>query len=29
MEMMGWPSTIAGLTTAYKDFLDILVADEG
>jgi LPPG:FO 2-phospho-L-lactate transferase len=28
MEMMGWPSTITGLTTAYKDFLDILVADE-
>jgi LPPG:FO 2-phospho-L-lactate transferase len=27
MKMMGWPSTLAGVATAYKDFLDILVAD--
>ncbi len=28
MKMMGWPSTIAGVTEAYEDFLDVLVADE-
>ncbi len=27
MRMMGWPSTIAGVATAYEDFLDVLVAD--
>jgi LPPG:FO 2-phospho-L-lactate transferase len=27
MNMMGWPSTIAGVATAYEDFLDVLVAD--
>ncbi len=28
MQMMGWPSTIAGIAKAYDDFLDVLVADE-
>ena len=28
MQMMGWPSTIAGVVQAYEDFLDVLVADE-
>ena len=28
MQMMGWPSTIAGVVKAYEDFLDVLVADE-
>ena len=28
MQMMGWPSTIAGVARAYEDFLDVLVADE-
>jgi LPPG:FO 2-phospho-L-lactate transferase len=27
MQMMGWPSTIAGVAKAYEDFLDVLVAD--
>ena len=27
MQMMGWPSTIAGVARAYEDFLDVLVAD--
>jgi LPPG:FO 2-phospho-L-lactate transferase len=27
MEMMGWPSSIAGVAQAYKDFLDVLVID--
>jgi LPPG:FO 2-phospho-L-lactate transferase len=27
MQMMGWPSTIAGVAKAYDDFLDVLVAD--
>ncbi len=27
MTMMGWPSTIAGVATAYEDFLDVLVVD--
>lgn len=27
MQMMGWPSTIAGVAKAYEDFLDLLVAD--
>ena len=27
MQMMGWPSTIAGVATAYEDFLDVLIAD--
>jgi len=27
MQMMGWPSTIAGVAQAYEDFLDVLVAD--
>lgn len=27
MQMMGWPSTIAGVAEAYEDFLDVLVAD--
>ncbi len=28
MEMMGWPSSIAGVAKAYEDFLDVLIADE-
>lgn len=28
MQMMGWPSTSAGVVKAYEDFLDMLVADE-
>jgi len=28
MEMMGWPSSIAGVAKAYEDFLDVLVVDE-
>jgi LPPG:FO 2-phospho-L-lactate transferase len=28
MEMMGWPSSIAGIVQAYEDFLDVLVVDE-
>ncbi|MGA7460658.1 MAG: hypothetical protein WBW69_10555, partial [Candidatus Korobacteraceae bacterium] len=28
MQMMGWPSTIAGIAKADDDFLDVLVADE-
>jgi len=28
MQMMGWPSTSAGVVQAYEDFLDVLVADE-
>jgi LPPG:FO 2-phospho-L-lactate transferase len=28
MQMMGWPSTSAGVAKAYEDFLDVLVADE-
>lgn len=28
MQMMGWPSTIAGVAKAYEDFLDVLVVDE-
>jgi len=27
MEMMGWPSSIAGVARAYEDFLDVLIAD--
>ncbi len=27
MEMMGWPSTIAGVAKAYEDFLDMLIVD--
>jgi LPPG:FO 2-phospho-L-lactate transferase len=27
MQMMGWPSTIAGVARAYEDFLDVLIAD--
>jgi LPPG:FO 2-phospho-L-lactate transferase len=27
MQMMGWPSTSAGIARAYEDFLDVLVAD--
>ena len=27
MQMMGWPSTSAGVASAYEDFLDVLVAD--
>ena len=27
MRMQGWPSTIAGIATAYEDFLDVLVVD--
>ncbi len=27
MQMMGWPSTIAGVAKAYEDFLDVLVVD--
>jgi LPPG:FO 2-phospho-L-lactate transferase len=27
MQMMGWPSTIAGVAKAYDDFLDVLIAD--
>jgi LPPG:FO 2-phospho-L-lactate transferase len=27
MRMQGWPSTIAGIATAYEDFLGILIAD--
>jgi LPPG:FO 2-phospho-L-lactate transferase len=27
MKMMGWLSTIAGVATAYEDFLDVLIAD--
>src|ERR1022692_2947739 len=27
MKMMGWASTIAGVTKAYEDFLDVLIAD--
>ena len=27
MQMMGWPSTIAGVAEAYEDFLDVLVVD--
>jgi LPPG:FO 2-phospho-L-lactate transferase len=27
MQMMGWPSTIAGVAKAYEDFLDVLIAD--
>ena len=27
MRMRGWPSTIAGVSEAYKDFLDVLVVD--
>lgn len=27
MQMMGWPSTSAGVAKAYEDFLDVLVAD--
>ncbi len=27
MKMMGWTSTIAGVAKAYKDFLDVLIAD--
>ena len=26
-EMMGWPSTVAGVAKAYEDFLDVLVVD--
>ena len=28
MQMMGWPSTIAGVAKAYEDFLDVLVVDD-
>ena len=28
MQMMGWPSTSAGVASAYEDFLDVLVADK-
>jgi len=28
MEMMGWPSSIAGVAKAYEDFLGVLIADE-
>ncbi|HTV64757.1 MAG TPA: 2-phospho-L-lactate transferase [Bryocella sp.] len=27
MEMMGWPSSVAGIAQAYEDFLDALVVD--
>ena len=27
MQMMGWPSTVAGVAEAYEDFLDVLVVD--
>lgn len=27
MNMMGWPSSIAGIAQAYEDFLDVLVVD--
>jgi LPPG:FO 2-phospho-L-lactate transferase len=27
MQMMGWPSTTAGVARAYEDFLDVLIAD--
>jgi len=27
MQMMGWPSSIAGVAKAYEDFLDVLVVD--
>lgn len=27
MEMMGWPSAIAGVAKAYEDFLNVLIAD--
>jgi LPPG:FO 2-phospho-L-lactate transferase len=27
MQMMGWPSTIAGVAQVYSDFLDVLVVD--
>ncbi len=27
MNMMGWPSAIAGVAKAYEDFLDVLIAD--
>jgi LPPG:FO 2-phospho-L-lactate transferase len=27
MEMMGWPSSAAGVSKAYEDFLDVLVVD--
>ncbi len=28
MQMMGWPSSISGVATAYEDFLDALIADK-
>ena len=28
MQVMGWPSTIAGVAKAYEDFLDVLVVDK-
>jgi len=27
MQMMGWPCSICGVTRAYEDFLDVLIAD--
>jgi LPPG:FO 2-phospho-L-lactate transferase len=28
MQMMGWPSSIAGVAQAYEDFLNVLIADQ-